>query len=192
MIQGPIGPPGQDGRDGRDGANAPPVTIPQPVQPVPIVQNLNATALENSFDRVGQNIADVLTEQKVANHRLREQLEVNNETLQDQTDAMTALADIARKQSYNHMFAAIPIFDGSQPELFNDWMESIETLCALSGRDPRTEVMGRSGPVVQKILREYTLKPKMVITKRRIKKVCIRHTYKGSCSTKDARNDSRT
>ena len=61
MIQGPIGPigpPGQDGRDGRDGANAPPVTISQPV---PIVQNLNATALENSFDRVGQNLADVLT-----------------------------------------------------------------------------------------------------------------------------------
>ena len=98
MIQGPtgpIGPPGQDGRDGRDGANAPPVTIPQPVQPAPIVQNLNATALENSFDRVGQNIAEVLTEQKVANHRFREQLEANNETLQDQTDAMVALADIA-------------------------------------------------------------------------------------------------
>ena len=147
MIQGPIGPPGQDGRDG---ANAPPVTIPQPVQPAPIVQNLNATALENSFDRVGQNIADVLTEQKVANHRLREQLEANNETLQD---AMVALADIARKQSYDHMFAAIPIFDGSQPELFNDWMESIETLCALCGRDPRTEVMGRSGSIVQKILK---------------------------------------
>ena len=100
MIQGPtgpIGPPGQDGRDGRDGANAPLVTIPQPV--APIVQNLNATALENSFDRVGQSIADVLTKQKVANQRLREQLEANNETLQDQTDAMVALADIARKQS---------------------------------------------------------------------------------------------
>ena len=195
MIQGPIGPigpPGQDGRDGRDGANAPPVTIPQPVQPAPIVQNLNATALENSFDRVGQNIADVLTEQKVANHRLREQLEANNETLQDQTDAMVALADIARKQSCDHMFAATPIFDGSQRELFNDWMESIETLCALSGRDPRTEVMGRSGPVVQKILKSIPSNQKMVITKRRIKKVCIRHTYKSSCSTKDARNDSRT
>ena len=143
MIQGPIGPigpPGEDGRDGRDGANGPPVTIPQPA---PIVQNLNATALENSFDRVGQNIADVLTEQKVANHTLREQLKANNETLQDQTDAIVALADIARKQSYDHMFAAIPIFDGSQPELFNDWMESIETICVLSGRDPRTEVMGR-------------------------------------------------
>ena len=84
---------------------------------------------------------------------MREQLEANNETLQDQTDAMVALADIARKQSYDHMFTAIPIFDESQPELFNDWMESIETLCALSGRDPRTEVMARSGPVVQKILK---------------------------------------
>ena len=95
MIQGPIGPVGPPGQDGRDGANAPPVTIPQSVQPTPIVQNLNATALENSFDRVDQNIADVLTEQKVANHRLREQLEANNETLQDQTDALAALADIA-------------------------------------------------------------------------------------------------
>ena len=178
MIQGPIGPigpPGQDGGDGRDGANAPPVTIPQPVQPVqpvPIVQNLNATPLENSFDRVGQNIADVLTEQKVANHRLREQIEANNETLQDQTDAMTALADIALKQSYNHMFAAIPIFDGSQPELFNDWMESIETLCALSGRDPRTEVMGRSGPVVQKILKSIPSNQKWSLQREELRR-CV-------------------
>ena len=175
MIQGPIGPigpPGQDGRDGRDGANAPPVTIPQPVQPAPIVQNLNATSLENSFDRVGQNIADVLTEQKVANHRLREQLEANNETLQDQTDAMVALADIARKQSYDHMFAAIPIFDGSQPELFNDWMESIETLCALSGRDPRTKVMGRSGPVVQKTLKSIPSNQKWLLQREELRR-CV-------------------
>ena len=175
MIQGPIGPigpPGQDGRDGRDGANAPPVTIPQPVQPAPIVQNLNAMALENSFDRVGQNIADVLTEQKVANHRLREQLEVNNETLQDQTDAMVALADIAQKQSYDHMFPAIPIFDGSQPELFNDWMESIETLCALSGRDPRTEVMGRSGPIVQKILKSIPSNQKWSLQREELRR-CV-------------------
>ena len=175
MIQGPtgpIGPPGQDGRDGRDGANAPPVTLPQPVQPAPIVQILNAMALENSFDRVGQNIADVLTEQKVANHRLRERLEANNETLQDQTDAMTALADIPRKQSYNHMFAAIPIFDGSQPELFNDRMESIETLCALSGRDPRTEVMGRSGPIVQKILKSIPSNQKWSLQREELRR-CV-------------------
>ena len=103
---------------------------------------------------------------------MREQLEVNNETLQDQTDAMTALADIAQKQSYNHMFAAIPIFDGSQPELFNDWMESIETLCALCGRDPRTEVMGRSGPIVQKILKSIPSNQKWSLQREELRR-CV-------------------
>ena len=49
MIQGPIGPPGQDGRDGRDGANAPPVTIPQPVQPAPIVQKFECYSIRKLF-----------------------------------------------------------------------------------------------------------------------------------------------
>ena len=85
---------------------------------------------------------------------------------------MVALADIARKQSYDHMFAAIPIFDGSQPELFNDWMESIETLCALSGRDPRTEVMGRSGPVVQKILKSIPSNQKWSLQREELRR-CV-------------------
>ena len=103
---------------------------------------------------------------------MREQLEANNETLQDQTDAMAALADIAQKQSYNHMFAAIHIFDGSQPELFNDWMESIETLCALSGRDPRTEVMERSGPIVQKILKSIPSNQKWSLQREELRR-CV-------------------
>ena len=85
---------------------------------------------------------------------------------------MAALADIAWKQSYNHIFAAIPIFDGSQPELFNDWMESIETLCALSGRDPRTEVMGRSGPVVQKILKSIPSNQKWSLQREELRR-CV-------------------
>ena len=154
MIQGPAGPRGLDGRDGRDGADAPPVNIPPSVQmPAPSVPNLDTSALQQSFDQVGQNMANVLTEQRLTNYRLREQMEINNDTMQEQAGAMQTLADIARKQSYDHMYAAIPIFDGSQPELFNDWLEQIETLCVMSGRDIRTEVMGKSGPVVQRILK---------------------------------------
>ena len=70
------------------------------------------------------------------------------------------------------MFAAIPIFDGSQPELFNDWMESIETLCASSGRDPRTEVMGRSGPVVQKILKSIPSNQKWSLQREELRR-CV-------------------
>ena len=114
---------------------------------------MDTTALEQSFDRVGQNIVNVLTEQRLTNVWLEQQLGQNNESLQEQADAMRDLADLTAKRAYDHMFAAIPIFDGTKPELFDDWIESIETLCEESGRDIRTEVMGRAGPIVQRILK---------------------------------------
>ena len=136
MVQGPPGPPGQDGRDGRDGANAPPV--PAPHQIPSAATNLDTSTLEQSFDRVGQNIVNVLTEQHLTNERLEQQFNSNNKSLQEQADAMRDLADTTAKRAYDHMFAAIPIFDGTKPELFNDWLESIETLCEESGRDIHT------------------------------------------------------
>ena len=77
MVQGPPGPPGQDGRDGRDGASAPPV--PAPRQITSATTNLDTSALEQSFDRVGQNIVNVLTEQRLTNERLEQQFNSNNE-----------------------------------------------------------------------------------------------------------------
>ena len=151
MVQGPPGPPGQDGRDGRDGANAP--LVPAPHQIPSATTNLDTSALEQSFDRVGQNIVNVLTEQHLTNERLEQQFNSNNESLQEQADAMRDLADTTAKRAYDHMFVAIPIFDETKPELFNDWLESIETLCEESGRDIRTEVMGCTGPIVQRILK---------------------------------------
>ena len=60
VLQGPTGPPG---RDGRDGMNAPIQPIPQPRLNT---TQLNATVLEQSFDRMGQSMVEVLSEQKVA------------------------------------------------------------------------------------------------------------------------------
>ena len=105
MVQGPPGPPGQDGRDGRDGANAPPVPAPQQIPST--TTNLDTSALEQSFDRVGQNIVSVLTEQRLTNERLEQQFNSNNESLQEQADAMRDLADTTAKRAYDHMFAAI-------------------------------------------------------------------------------------
>ena len=185
MIQGPAGPRGQDGRDGRDGVDAPPVTMPPSVQvTAPPVPNLDTSALQNSFDQVGQNIANVLTEQRITNYRLREQMETNNETMQEQADAMLSLAEIAKKQSYDHMFAAIPIFDGSQPELFNDWLEQIETLCAMSGRDIRTEVMGKSGPIVQRILKSIPADQKWSVQREELRRCVSDIPTKGHAAQK--------
>ncbi|MCG8626105.1 MAG: hypothetical protein MJE68_29420, partial [Proteobacteria bacterium] len=170
VVQGPPGPPGQDGRDGRDGVNAPPV--PAPRQALNTTTNLDTTALEQSFDRVGQNIVDVLTEQRLTNYKLEQQFSKNNDSLQEQVEAMRDLAEITAKRTYDHMFAAIPIFDGTEPELFGDWIESIETLCEESGRDIRTEVMGRAGPVVQRILKSIPINKKWSIQREELRR-CV-------------------
>ena len=167
MVQGPPGPPGQDGRDG---ANAPPVPAPRQVPST--TTNLDTSALEQSFDRVGQNIVNVLTEQCLTNERLEQQFNSNNESLQEQADAMRDLADTTAKRAYDHMFAAIPIFDGTKPELFNDWLESIETLCEESGRDIRTEVMGRAGPIVQRILKSIPANKRWSIQREELRR-CV-------------------
>ena len=170
MVQGPPGPPGQDGRDGRDGANAPPVPAPRQIPST--TNNLDTSALEQSFDRVGQNIVNVLTEQRLTNERLEQQFNSNNESLQEQADAMRDLADATAKRAYDNMFAAIPIFDGTKPELFNDWLESIETLCEESGRDIHTEVMGCAGPIVQRILKSIPTNKRWSIQREELRR-CV-------------------
>ena len=45
---------------------------------------------------------------------MEQQFNSNNESLQEQADAMRDLADTTVKRAYDHMFAAIPIFDGTK------------------------------------------------------------------------------
>ena len=146
--------------------------MPAPHQIPSATTNLDTSALEQSFDRVGQNIVNVLTEQRLTNERLEQQFNSNNESLQEQADAMRDLADTTAKRAYDHMFAAIPIFDGTKPELFNDWLESIETLCEESGRDIRTEVMGRAGPIVQRILKSIPANKRWSIQREELRR-CV-------------------
>ena len=117
VLQGPAGPPGRAGRDGRDGVNAPIQPVPQPWLNT---TQLNTTALEQSFDRMGQSMVEVLSEQKVANVQLKEQMEQNHETMQEQANAMKDLVELSARRAYDHMFTAVPIFDGTKPELFHD------------------------------------------------------------------------
>ena len=50
-------------------------------------------------------------------------------------------------------FQNIPIFDGKDPAMFDDWVERIELACSLSGRNIKEEVISYSaGPVQQMLL----------------------------------------
>ena len=98
-------------------------------------------------------MVEVLSELTVANLQLKDQMQQNHATMQEQVDAMKDLVELSARKAYDHMFTVVPIVDGTKPELFHDWIEQIETLCQESGRDIITELLGRAGPQVQQIIK---------------------------------------
>ena len=45
---------------------------------------------------------------------------------------------------FDHMFSSVPIYDGTDPDSSDDWLYKIESLCELSQRNVRIELMGRA------------------------------------------------
>ena len=147
VLQGPPGPkgqegqPGQAGRDGRDGQN---LSLTKELEETLKAHrpNLDTTGLENSFDQFGQTIFEVLNAQHRTNQKLEEQFCRANETQEYQAEAMQDMAQANFQMKYDHMFAGIPMYDGTDPDSFDDWLYQIESLCELSHRDVRVELMG--------------------------------------------------
>ena len=147
VLQGPPGPkgqegqPGQAGRDGRDGQN---LSLTRELEETLRAHrpNLDTTGLENSFDQFGQTIFEVLNAQHRTNQKLEEQFRRANETQEYQAEAMQDMAQANFQMKYDHMFAGVPMYDGTDPDTFDDWLYQIESLCELSRRDVWVELMG--------------------------------------------------
>ena len=147
VLQGPPGPkgqegqPGQAGRDGRDGQN---LSLTRELEETLRAHrpNLDTTGLENSFDQFGRTIFEVLNAQYRTNQKLEEQFRRANETQEYQVEAMQDMAQANFQMKYDHMFAGVPMYDGTDPDTFDDWLYQIESLCELSHRDVWVELMG--------------------------------------------------
>ena len=147
VLQGPPGPkgqegqPGQAGRDGRDGQN---LSLTKELEETLKAHrpNLDTTGLENSFDQFGRTIFEVLNAQHRTNQKLEEQFCRANETQEYQVEAMQDMAQANFQMKYDHMFAGVPMYDGTDPDSFDDWLYQIESLCELSHRDVQVELMG--------------------------------------------------
>ena len=140
VLQGPPGPkgqegqPGQAGRDGRDGQN---FTLTKELEETLRAHrpNLDTTGLENFFDQFGRTMFEVLNAQHRTNQKLEEQFRRANETQEYQAEAMQDMAQANFQMKYDHMFAGVPMYDGTDPDTFDDWLYQIESLCELSRRD---------------------------------------------------------
>ena len=175
VLQGPPGPkgqegqPGQAGRDGRDGQN---LSLTKELEETLKAHrpNLDTTGLENSFDQFGRTIFKVLNAQHRTNQKLEEQFCRANETQEYQAEAMQDMAQANFQMKYDHMFAGVPMYDGTDPDSFDDWLYQIESLCELSHRDVRVELMGRASAQVKRIIRSLPMDIDWEIARRELKR----------------------
>ena len=100
-------------------------------------------------------MSEVLKAQQKTNQNLEEQFRRPNETQKFQTEAMQDMAQANFQMKFDHMFAGVPIYDGTDPDTFDDW--KIESLCEMSHRDVRIELMGWVGAQVKHIIRSIPL-----------------------------------
>ena len=119
--------------------------------------NLDTTGLENSFSQFGRTMYEVLRAQQRTNQNLEEQFRRANEIQEFQTEAMQDMANANFQMKFDHMFASVPIYDGTDPDTFDDWLYQIESFCEMSHRDIRIELMGRASAQVKCKIRSIPL-----------------------------------
>ena len=175
VLQGPPGPPGQIGqrgqvgRDGRDG-QTPQLTKALEDALKTQKTSWDTTNLKSSFDYFGRTMHEVLRAQQRTSQNLEEQFRRANEIQGFQTEAMQDMANTNFQMKFDHMFASVPMYDGTDPDTFDDWLYQIESLCEMSHRDIRIKLMGRASVQVKRIIRSIPLNIKWEVARRELKR----------------------
>ena len=112
----------------------------------------------------------MLNAQHRTNQKLEEQFCRANETQEYQAEAMQDMAQANFQMKYDHMFAGVPMYDGTDPDTFDDWLYQIESLCELSRRDVRVELMGQASAQVKQIIRSLPIDIEWEIAQRELKR----------------------
>ena len=113
---------------------------------------LDITALENTFGTVSQSMLQLARAQDQTNRHLQQHLQQGQLNMQAHTGALQQLATSTYQCNFDHIFASIPIYDGSDREGFFPWLECLEAACFYSGRNIKTEALGRSAGPVQNVI----------------------------------------
>ena len=113
---------------------------------------LDTTALENTFDNMRQSMLQLAKVQDQTNWHLQQHIQQGQFNVQAHAGALHQLAHSTHKRYYDHIFASIPIYDGSNREEFFPWLDCLEAACYYCGRDIKTEALGRSAGPVQNVI----------------------------------------
>ena len=101
---------------------------------------LDTTALENTFDTVGQSMMQLARAQDQTNRQLQQHIQQGQANMQAHTGALQKLATSTYQRNFDHIFASIPIYDGSDREGFFPWLEHLKVVCFYNGRTSRPKL----------------------------------------------------
>ena len=90
--------------------------------------------------------------QDQTNRQLQQHIQQGQLNMQAHTGALQQLPTSTYQGNFNHIFAGIPIYDGSDREGFFLWLECLEAACFYSGRNIKTEGLGGSAGPVQNVI----------------------------------------
>ena len=94
---------------------------------------LDTTALENTFRTVGQSMLQLARAQDQTKRHLQQHLQQGQLNMQVHMGALQQLTTLTYQCNFDHIFASIPIYDGSDREGFFPWLECLEAACFYSG-----------------------------------------------------------
>ena len=110
---------------------------------------LDTSALENTFDSVGQSMLQLTRAQDKINRQLQQHLQQGQANMQARTGALQQLATSTYQRIFHHILASIPINDGSDREGF---FLCLDAACFYSGRNIKIEALGRSAGLIQSVI----------------------------------------
>ena len=79
-------------------------------------------------------------------------LEMMAASQRSQQEAFQELTRASRDKANGAMFTPIKIFDGTNRQAFEDWINEIDQACRASDRDFRTEIFKKSAGAVKQVV----------------------------------------
>ena len=89
----------------------------------------SSSTLDQSIADMNSSVMQMLDVQQAANVQLQLQTQQNQAVKIAYTDALKSLAESTQQRNFDHIFASIPIYDGSNIEEFFKWVERLEATC---------------------------------------------------------------
>ena len=109
--------------------------------------------------------------QDQTNRQLQQHIQQRQFNMQAHTGALQQLATSSYQRNFDHIFAGIPIYDGSDREGFFPRLECLEAACFYRGRNIKRKALGRSAGPIQNVI--MALPNILEIHQRGIKKMLL-------------------